>query len=109
MVERPHSSTIVQFRLMRAEQFARQWRANARRLASLAGNPKTPPLVRTDALHEARIAAGIVARRAGELAELSRQRGYRAWQADPQVGPLLVEIESVSNQVRHAVEALGGR
>jgi hypothetical protein len=106
MVERPLSTTIVQFRLKRAEQFARQWRSNARRLVGLASNPRTPALVRSDAHREAELAAGIVAQRAGELAELSRLRGYSAWQADPEIGPLLVEIESVGNQLRHAAEVL---
>lgn len=101
------SETILQFRLKRAEQFARQWRTNAKRLATLARTPRTPALVRSDALTEARMAARIVRQRGQELAELSRLRGYSAWQADPMVGPLLVEIQSVEYTLTSAAEQLG--
>lgn len=100
------NDTIVTFRLKRAEQFARQWRANAKRLQTLANNPRTPPLVRHDALTEATTAASIVGQRANEVAELALWRGYTAWEADPMVGPLVVEIRSVANALTYAVEAL---
>ena len=57
------SDTVVSFRLKRAEEFARQWRVNAKRLQSLANNPQTPDSVRADALSKARSAAEIVRRR----------------------------------------------
>jgi len=103
------NDTIVAFRLKRAEQFARQWRANARRLQTLANNPRTPPLVRHDALTEAQTAASIVGQRASEVAELALWRGYTAWEADPMVGPLVVEIRSVANALTYAVEALSSK
>lgn len=108
MVESAPNSSILAFRLKRAEQFARLWRNTAKRLASLANNAQTPALVRSDALTEARTAAGIVAQRGVELAELAHQRGYKTWQADPLVGPLLVEIQSVHNALTHAAEVLSG-
>ena len=80
------SETQVMFRLKRAEEFARQWRSNAKRLQTLASNPRTPETVRIDALSEARTAADIVGRRAIELTELARKRGYVAWEADPRIG-----------------------
>ncbi len=100
------NATIVSFRLKRAEQFARAWRANAKRLQSLANNPRTPRLVRSDALIEARTAAEIVAKRLEDVALLAGARGYPTWEADPQVGPLVVEIRSVANALGHAVDAL---
>ena len=100
------SETQVVFRLKRAEEFARQWRANAKRLQVLASNPRTPQTVRADALSEARTAADIVGRRAVELAELAKQRGYGAWEADPRVGPIVVEIRAVENALTFAAEAL---
>lgn len=100
------SDTVVSFRLKRAEEFARQWRINAKRLQSLANNPQTPGSVRTDALGEARTAAGIVGQRATDLAALARQRGYATWEADPRVGPLVVEIRAVEHALTYAVAAL---
>ena len=100
------SETQVVFRLKRAEEFARQWRANAKRLQVLASNPRTPQTVRADALSEARTAADIVGRRAVELAELAKQRGYGAWEADPRVGPIVVELRAVENALTFAAEAL---
>ena len=106
LVELEPSATMVAFRLKRAEQFARAWRSSAKRLQTLANNPRTPALVRNDALTEAMTAAGIVARRAGELAELAKIRGYTAWEADPQIGPLVVEIRSVETALSFAAAAL---
>ena len=100
------SETQVIFRLKRAEEFARQWRSNAKRLQTLAANPRTPETVRIDALSEARTAADIVGRRALELAELARKRGYAAWEADPRIGPIVVEIRAVENALTFAAEAL---
>ena len=65
------TATGLSFRMKRAEEFARQWRINAKRLQTLASNPKTPASVRTDALGEARTAAEIVGRRADDLAGLT--------------------------------------
>ena len=106
MVEATLSDTVMSFRLKRAEEFARQWRSNAKRLQTLASNPKTPALVRNDALSEARTAASIVAARAGELAALAKLRGYSAWEADPKIGPLVVEIRAVESALTFAAEAL---
>jgi hypothetical protein len=100
------TETTVIFRLKRAEEFARQWRLNAKRLQGLASNPRTPQIVREDALSEARTAADIVGRRADELAEMARQRGYNTWEADPRVGPLVVEIRAVENELTFAANAL---
>jgi hypothetical protein len=100
------SETQVVFRLKRAEEFARQWRSNAKRLQILASNPRTPETVRADALSEALTAADIVGRRAAELAELAKQRGYHAWEADPRIGPIVVEIRAVENALTFAAEAL---
>ena len=100
------SETQVIFRLKRAEEFARQWRLNAKRLQILAANPRTPATVRADALSEARTAADIVGKRATELAELAKRRGYNAWEADPRVGPIVVEIRAVENALTFAAEAL---
>lgn len=100
------SETMVSFRLKRAEEFARQWRSNAKRLQVLASNPRTPDTVRADALSEARTAADIVGRRAVELAELAKLRGYSAWEADPRIGPIVVEIRAVENALTFAAEAL---
>ncbi len=108
-MEEKLSETVISFRLKRAEEFARQWRSNAKRLQSLASNPKTPTLVRNDALSEARTAASIVAARAAELAALARQRGYAAWEADPRIGPLVVEIRAVESALTFAAEALSKR
>ena len=106
MEDRGLSETQVSFRLKRAEEFARQWRANAKRLQVLASNPRTPETVRIDALSEARTAADIVGKRALELAALARTRGYTAWEADPRVGPIVVEIRAVENALTFAAEAL---
>ncbi|MFA6047034.1 MAG: hypothetical protein WC718_18785 [Phycisphaerales bacterium] len=100
------SETQVSFRLKRAEEFARQWRSNAKRLQTLAANPRTPETVRIDALSEARTAADIVGKRALELAELAKKRGYVAWEADPRIGPVVVEIRAVENALTFAAEAL---
>ena len=80
------SDTVISFRLKRAEEFARQWQINAKRLQSLANNPQTPDSVRNDALAEARTAAEIVGQRASELAALAKLRGFAAWESDPKVG-----------------------
>jgi hypothetical protein len=101
------SETVVSFRLKRAEEFARQWRSNAKRLQTLAANPRTPATVRNDALGEARMAAAIVGKRAVELTDLARQRGFTTWEADPRIGPLVVEIRAVENALVFAAEALG--
>jgi len=106
MEDRGLSETQVSFRLKRAEEFARQWRSNAKRLQTLAANPRTPETVRIDALSEARTAADIVGKRALELAALARQRGYVAWEADPRIGPIVVEIRAVENALTFAAEAL---
>ena len=100
------SDTVISFRLKRAEEFARQWKINAKRLQSLANNPQTPDSVRADALGEARTAAGIVGQRAVDLTELARQRGFSAWESDPRVAPLVVEIRSVEHALSYAAEAL---
>jgi hypothetical protein len=100
------SETQVSFRLKRAEEFARQWRSNAKRLQTLASNPRTPETVRLDALSEARAAADIVARRASELTELARERGFQTWESDPRIGPIVVEIRAVENALTFAAEAL---
>jgi len=101
------SETVVSFRLKRAEEFARQWRSNAKRLQILAANPRTPKTVRADALSEALTAADIVGKRALELADLAKKRGYNAWEADPRIGPVVVEIRAVENALTFAAEALG--
>lgn len=100
------SETQVVFRLKRAEEFARQWRSNAKRLQTLASNPRTPETVRADALSEARTAADIVGKRATELTELARARGFQAWESDPWIGPIVVEIRAVENALTFAAEAL---
>ena len=107
MAEAQLSETVVSFRLKRAEEFARQWRINARRLQSLANNPQTPDSVRADALSEARSAAEIVGRRAEEMAAFALARGFSAWETDPLVAPVVVEIRAVENALTYAVEALG--
>ena len=101
------SDTVVSFRLKRAEEFARQWRVNAKRLQSLANNPQTPDSVRADALSEARSAAEIVGRRADEMAAFAKMRGFGAWESDPLVAPVVVEIRAVENALHYAVETLG--
>jgi hypothetical protein len=101
------SDTVVSFRLKRAEEFARQWRVNAKRLQSLANNPQTPDSVRADALSEARSAAEIVGRRADEMADFAKLRGFSAWESDPLVAPVVVEIRAVENALAYAVETLG--
>ncbi len=106
MGEAALSDTVISFRLKRAEEFARQWKINARRLQSLANNPQTPSSVRADALGEARTAAGIVGQRAADLTELARQRGYTAWESDPKVAPLVVEIRAVEHALSYAADAL---
>lgn len=98
--------TIVQFRLKRAEQFAQQWRQNAKRLAALAAQAGTPALVRTDAITEATSASAIVSQRMAELAELTKQRGYSQWQADPVVAPILVEIHALHKALDNVLTAL---
>lgn len=100
------SDTVISFRLKRAEEFARQWRINAKRLQGLANNPQTPGSVRADALTEARTAAEIVGQRADELADLARQRGFTTWEADPKVGPVVVEIRAVENSLVYTADAL---
>lgn len=100
------SPTTVTFRIMRAAQFAKSWRNNAKRLQALASDPRTPKSTREDALKEAKAAAEIVARRADEMAELARSRGFNAWEADPQLGPLVVEIRAVENALNFAAETL---
>ncbi len=106
MDETPLTATSIAFRIKRAEQFARAWRSNAQRLQALASDPRTPKLTRDDALHEARTASTIVARRAEEIAGLARTRGYSSWEADPMLGPLVVEIRSVQNALILAAETL---
>lgn len=106
MTEAVLSDTVISFRLKRAEEFARQWRINAKRLQGLANNPRTPDSVRSDALAEARTAAAIVEQRAVDLAELARQRGYTAWESDPKVAPLVVEIRAVEHALTYAADAL---
>jgi len=106
MTEAVLSDTVISFRLKRAEEFARQWRINAKRLQSLANNPQTPDSVRSDALAEARTAAAIVKQRTVDLAELARQRGYTAWESDPKVAPLVVEIRAVEHALTYAADAL---
>lgn len=106
MAEGVLSDTVISFRLKRAEEFARQWRINAKRLQSLANDPQTPESVRADALAEARTAAGIVGQRATDLAELARERGFGTWEADPRVGPMVVEIRAVENALTYAAETL---
>lgn len=101
------SDTVISFRVKRAEEFARQWRVNARRLQSLANNPQTPNSVRADALSEARSAAEIVAKRAAEMTDFAKARGFTAWESDPLVAPVVVEIRAVENALTYAVEALG--
>lgn len=100
------SETVIAFRVKRAAEFARQWRTNAKRLQTLASNPKTPSSVRADALNEAREAATIVARRAEEMADFARLRGFSAWESDPVVAPVVVEIRAVENALNYAAEAL---
>jgi len=106
MEDRGLSETVMAFRLKRAEEFARQWRSNAKRLQILASNPRTPKTVRADALSEALMAADIVGKRAVELAELAKKRGYTAWEADPRIGPVVVEIRAVENALTFAAQAL---
>ncbi|MBL8595754.1 MAG: hypothetical protein JNK01_23945 [Devosia sp.] len=106
MGEAALSDTVISFRLKRAEEFARQWKINAKRLQSLANNPQTPDSVRADALGEARTAAGIVGQRATDLTELARQRGFSAWESDPKVAPLVVEIRAVEHALSYAADAL---
>lgn len=106
MIESGPSETALAFRLKRAEEFARQWRTNAKRLQSLAANPQSPPSLRDNALGEAREAAGIVARRAEELSLLTKSRGFLTWEADPRIGPLVVEIRAVENVLNYVVDAL---
>jgi hypothetical protein len=106
MGEAALSDTVISFRLKRAEEFARQWKINAKRLQSLANNPQTPDSVRADALGEARTAAGIVGQRATDLTELARQRGFSAWESDPKVAPLVVEIRAVEHALIYAADAL---
>lgn len=101
------SDTVISFRVKRAEEFARQWRVNAKRLQSLANNPQTPDSVRADALSEARSAAEIVGKRASEMADFAKARGFKAWESDPLVAPVVVEIRAVENALTYAVEALG--
>jgi len=106
MGEQGLSDTVIAFRLERAREFARQWRTNAARLQSLANNPQAHQSLRTNALSEARTAADIVRQRAADLTELARMRGFSTWEADPRVGPLVVEIRAVENALIYAVEAL---
>lgn len=101
------SDTVISFRVKRAEEFARQWRTNAKRLQSLSSNPTTPASVRADALIEARAAAEIVSRRADEMAAMAGLRGYATWESDPLIGPLVVEIRAVENALNYAADALG--
>lgn len=100
------SDTVLSFRVKRAEEFARQWRINARRLQSLASNPTTPASVRADALGEARTAAEIVAKRADEMTAMAKQRGYGTWESDPLIAPLVVEIRAVENALNYAATTL---
>lgn len=104
--ETPLSPTAIAFRIKRAEQFAKSWRNNAKRLQALASDPRSPKSAREDALNEARTAAEIVARRAAEMAQLARARGYGTWEADPALGPLIVEICSVENALNFAADTL---
>ncbi len=106
MIESGPSETTLAFRLKRGEEFARQWRTNAKRLQSLAANPQSPPSLRDNALEEAREAAGIVAKRAEELSLLAKTRGFLTWEADPRIGPLVVEIRAVENVLNYVVDAL---
>jgi hypothetical protein len=106
MVEGALSNTVISFRVKRAEEFARQWRTNAKRLQSLASNPTTPASVRTDALTEARAASEIVSKRADEMAAMAKDRGFTTWEADPIIGPLVVEIRAVENALNYAADAL---
>ena len=106
MEEPDLSPTAVTFRIMRAAQFAKSWRHNAKRLQALASDPRTPKSARDDALKEARAAAEIVARRADEMAELAKARGFNAWEADPKLGPLVVEIRAVENALNFAADTL---
>lgn len=106
MEEPDLSPTAVTFRIMRAAQFAKSWRNNAKRLQALASDPRTPKSARDDALREARAAAEIVARRGDEMAELARVRGFKTWEADPKLGPLIVEIRAVENALNFAAETL---
>ncbi len=106
MGEAALSDTVISFRLKRAEEFARQWKINAKRLQSLANNPQTPDSVRADALGEARTAAGIVGQRATDLTELAKQRGFSALESDPKVAPLVVEIRAVEHALTYAADAL---
>ena len=101
------SDTVISFRVKRAEEFARQWRINAKRLQSLANNPQTPDSIRADALAEARTAADIVKRRADEMAAFAKERGFSAWESDPVVAPVVVEIRAVEHALNYAAEALG--
>lgn len=101
------SDTVISFRVKRAEEFARQWRVNAKRLQSLANNPQTPDSVRADALSEARSAAEIVGKRASEMTDFAKARGFSAWESDPLVAPVVVEIRAVENALTYALEALG--
>lgn len=106
MTESDLSPTTITFRIKRAEQFAKSWRNNAKRLQTLASDPRTPKSARDDALKEAQAAAEIVARRAEEMSELARARGFNAWEADPMLGPLVVEIRAVENALNFAAETL---
>ena len=98
--------TTVAFRLKRAEHFAQAWRMHAKRLQALANNPRTPALVRQEALIEAETAASIVAQRADEMAQMAKARGYPTWEADPKIGPLVVDIRAVENALQFIAEAL---
>ena len=100
------SDTVLTFRVTRAEEFARQWRTNARRLQVLASSPSTPASVRDNALAEARTAGEIVAKRADDIVALARERGFSSWEADPVLGPLVVEIRAVENALNYAADAL---
>ncbi|MDC9822306.1 hypothetical protein PRN20_01065 [Devosia sp. ZB163] len=103
------SDTVISFRLKRAEEFARQWRINARRLQSLASSPQTPEVMRSNALGEARTAAEIVGRRGDEMAAMAKDRGFNTWESDPLVAPVVVEIRAVENALTFAAEALSKR
>jgi hypothetical protein len=98
--------TTVAFRLKRAEHFAQAWRVHAKRLQALANNPRTPQLVRQEAITEAETAAGIVSQRAAEMAQMAKARGYPTWEADPKIGPLVVEIRAVESALQFIAEAL---
>lgn len=106
MGESDLTPTAITFRIKRAEQFAKSWRHNAKRLQALASDPRSPKAARDDALNEARMAAEIVARRAEEMAQLARDRGFSNWEADPILGPLVVEIRAVENTLTFAAETL---